>query len=188
MDETEAIQQLKRGDFEGLTWLAERFQLKALRAAYLITGEKHLAEDVVQTKFIQLQNSIRGFDTARPFEPWFLRGVVNASVSAVSRRKKEVHFDQFSDESWLEKLADKAETPNRFQKLELEEEVAAGLNALPVDQRAAIVMRYYLQMSEAEMASHSQVAPGTIKWRLNKARERLRAWFGSDPRKEKRNE
>lgn len=42
-------------------------------------------------------------------------------------------------------------------------------------QRAVLVQRYYLEMSEREMAQHSETASGTIKWLLNAARERLRS-------------
>ena len=48
-----------------------------------------------------------------------------------------------------------------------------ALEKLPPAQRAAIVQRYYLGMSEAEMAGSGNSPPGTIKWRLHAARRRL---------------
>jgi RNA polymerase sigma factor (sigma-70 family) len=49
-----------------------------------------------------------------------------------------------------------------------------ALTKLAPKQRAAIVMRYYLDMGEQEMAEQLSVAPGTVKWRLHQARQRLR--------------
>lgn len=56
----------------------------------------------------------------------------------------------------------------------LREEVWAALGNLSPRQRAAVVQRYYLEMSEAEMAEEMGIAPGTVKWHLHQARERLR--------------
>jgi RNA polymerase sigma-70 factor (ECF subfamily) len=50
-----------------------------------------------------------------------------------------------------------------------------ALEQLPPRQRAAIVQRYYLEMSEKEMALALDAAPGTVKWLLNSARSTLRA-------------
>ena len=70
------------------------------------------------------------------------------------------------------------------QQRELEDELWRQMQKLSAEQRAALVARYYLQMSESEMAGLAQVPAGTIKWRLSKARARLRQLFGDDPRKD----
>jgi len=167
MDEKQAIDRLLRLDPEGLAWLVERCQVKALRVAFLITRERALAEDVVQDKFARLPGTIRTFDRARPFEPWFLRGVVNAAIRAVSHRSRSISLaDGEEAERWLDQFMAHAPGP--------EEQM----------QRAVIVMRYYLDMSEAEMAEAAAVPKGTIKWRLNAARARLQKLLSPDPRKE----
>jgi RNA polymerase sigma-70 factor (ECF subfamily) len=56
----------------------------------------------------------------------------------------------------------------------LNETVWQALVQLTPKQRAAVVMRYYLDMSEKEMTERLAIAPGTVKWRLHTARERLR--------------
>jgi RNA polymerase sigma-70 factor (ECF subfamily) len=63
--------------------------------------------------------------------------------------------------------------------LELARQVNAALQQLSPRQRLAIIQRYYLEMSEAEMSQEMGVAPGTIKWLLNAARQRLRALLAS---------
>jgi RNA polymerase sigma-70 factor (ECF subfamily) len=185
MDEKQAIDRLLTKDYEGLAWLIERYQLKALRTAFLITHERALADDVVQDKFACLPETILSFDRARLFEPWFLRGVVNAALSAVSRRQDISLEDSQEAERWLENLVAQAPGPeDRLQQAELEGHIWQQMQQLPPQQRAVIVMRYYLEMSEAEMAEVADVPKGTIKWRLNTARARLQKLLSPDPQKE----
>jgi RNA polymerase sigma-70 factor (ECF subfamily) len=61
---------------------------------------------------------------------------------------------------------------------QLQETVWQALSQLTPKQRAAVVMRYYLDMGEVEMAAQMAIAPGTVKWRLHAARERLRQLLG----------
>ena len=61
MDEEQAIQRLKRGDVGGLEILVHHYQVKAVRTAYLITGDVELAEDVVQEAFLKVCSAIRTF-------------------------------------------------------------------------------------------------------------------------------
>jgi RNA polymerase sigma-70 factor (ECF subfamily) len=186
MNEKQAIDRLLRLDPEGLAWLVERCQLKALRVAFLITRERALAEDIVQDKFAGLPATIRTFDRTRPFEPWFLRGVVNAAIRAVSRRSRSISLaDGEEAERWLDQLVEQAPGPEeQVQQAQLEQRIWQQMQQLSPQQRAVIVMRYYLEMSEAEMAEVAAVPKGTIKWRLNAARTRLQKLLSPDPRKE----
>jgi RNA polymerase sigma-70 factor (ECF subfamily) len=85
MDEKQAIQRLKNGDISGLEFLVACHQMKAVRTVYLITRDLGLAEDIVQDCFINVFHAARGFDATRPFEPWFVRSVVNAAVKAIQK-------------------------------------------------------------------------------------------------------
>ena len=53
----------------------------------------------MQDSFLQAYRSIRGFDATRPFEPWFMRSVVNASVKMMQRSARQVQVGDESDES-----------------------------------------------------------------------------------------
>jgi DNA-directed RNA polymerase specialized sigma24 family protein len=74
LQEQEAIIRLKQGDISGLEILVQKYQIQAVRAAYLITRDSALAEDIVQTAFIRASELIDQFDVGRPFASWFLRG------------------------------------------------------------------------------------------------------------------
>ncbi|RCK77096.1 MAG: RNA polymerase sigma factor RpoE [Anaerolineae bacterium] len=176
MDEETAIQQLKRGDLQGLEFLVLRYQIKALRVANLITRDLPLAEDVVQECFLRLIRTIHTFDCSRPFEPWFLRSVVHAASRAAQRTNRYVYAVSEAEEEWFETLfgnTPSAETEMEFS--EIQQQVLDALQKLSPRQRAVLVQRYYLGWSEKEMVAELGVKPGTVKWLLNAARNRLRA-------------
>ena len=175
MDETQAVQQLKQGDISGLEFLVARHQVKAVRTAYLITRDLGLAEDVAQDSFLQAFRSIRGFDSTRPFEPWFMRSVVNASVKMMQRSAKQVEVGDEADESLFAELAARVESvEEQVESIEIQDQIWDAMQKLSPRQRAVIVQRYFLEMSEKEMAEEAGSAVGTVKWMLNAARERLR--------------
>jgi RNA polymerase sigma-70 factor, ECF subfamily len=175
MDEQRAILRLKRGDVGGLELLVNHHQLKAVRVAYLITRDLGLAEDVVQDCFIRVYRSIHSFDETRPFEPWFMRSVVNASVKMLQSSAREVEVGEETDEALFAELATRVESvEEQVESIEVQNQIWDAMQKLSPRQRAVIVQRYFLEMSEKEMVAESGTAVGTIKWLLNVARERLR--------------
>lgn len=175
MDESQAIQRLKRGDIGGLEFLVHRYQLKAVRTAYLITRDPQTAEDVVQDTFLQSYRSIARFDGTRPFEPWFMRSVVNEAVKMAQKAARQVQVGEDVDGSVLAELAAQVESvETQVESIEVQNHIWDAMQKLSPRQRAVIVQRYFLEMSEKEMAEESDTAAGTIKWLLNAARERLR--------------
>ncbi len=179
MDEQIAIQRLKQGDIGGLEFLVQRHQVKAVRTAYLITRNPALAEDVAQECFIRAYRAIGGFDTSRSFEPWFLRSVVHAAIKAAQKAEKQVLVEPTVDAAWFENLLGRAESAeDGAETIACQQEIWDALQQLSPRQRAVVVQRYYLDMSEKEMAAQNDVAPGTVKWLLNAARGRLRILLG----------
>ena len=174
MDERAAVERLKRGDVGGLETLVDRYHTRAARAAYLIVRDRALAEDVAQGAFVRAYERIGGFDADRPFGPWFMRVVVNDAVEAARRRERIASREVGGAEEALARLADPDAGPHeRAEAAEVRRRVWLALEELPPLQRAAIVQRYYLGMSEAEMAGIAESPPGTIKRRLHDARKGL---------------
>mgnify|MGYP000480601739 CR=1 FL=1 len=174
MDEHEAICRLKAGDSSGLAWLVMRYQVKAMRTAFLITRDEQLSEDVVQEAFVRLFERIRSFDERRPFEPYLMRSVVNIALNAL---RTQGHTDFRSLDDLGKPLGNLLPFTNVEDEAEinaLKEQMRRAIDQLSPRQRAAVVMRYYLEMSEKEIAKDLSIAPGTVKWVLNAARQRLR--------------
>ena len=183
MDETKAITQLKAGNIAGLEILVEMYQVEAIQAAGLITGDRAIAEDIVQAAFLRAFDKIRGFDETRPFRPWFFRMVVNDAIKAAIRQNRQISLKDDGDadyEAVLQKLTENTREPEgAVEQEELVTEMRQAIARLSPSQRAAVVMHYFLNMSTAEAAEQLKCAPGTIRWQLSMARERLRNLLAS---------
>jgi len=181
MNDQQAISRLKNGDIGGLEYLVSKYQEKALRTAYLITHNRQLSEDVVQETFVRMYQRIRSFDDQRPFEPYLMRSVVNTAINQAEKNLNFVNLDEqitVIDVGNLLEAAGNCE--DAVQEVQKKQAILAALKALPPRQRAVIVQRYYLEMSEKEMSEVQSTPPGTIKWLLNSARKRLRTLLGSE--------
>jgi RNA polymerase sigma-70 factor, ECF subfamily len=173
MNDSDAIHRLKHGDISGLEHLVLRYQVKAIRAAFLIVHDEPLAEDVVQDTFLAIYRHIQSFDEHRPFEPWFMRSVCRNAIKAAKHQAKAVSLDAVYETlpDQLTAMADSPET--QAENAELRHQVWSALQHLSPRQRAVIVQRYYLGMTEQEMSDELTISRGTIKWMLNAARQRL---------------
>jgi RNA polymerase sigma-70 factor (ECF subfamily) len=179
MDDLHAIQRLKNGDLGGLEVLVARYQSKAQRVAFLVTYDEPMAEDVVQDTFIHIYHHIHRFDPSRPFEPYLLRSVVNAALNAA--RKANRHLSLEGDLAQVEGLLSQAATvESEVEYSQLKGQIITALSGLEPRQRAAVIQRYYLEMSEKEMAVALDSPPGTVKWILNTARAKLRGLLGAE--------
>lgn len=178
MDETQAIARIKRGDLTGLELLVRKHQVKAVYAAYLVLQDRQSAEDVVQNVFLRLVERIRQYDDDRPFEPWFIRSVVNAALDMARQRNRWISLDADVETDIrisVEWLTGELPSPQDLMETrELRNAVRQALKKLNADQRAAIVLRYFLEMNEAEMREVLDRPASTIKWRLHEAKRNLK--------------
>jgi RNA polymerase sigma-70 factor (ECF subfamily) len=176
--EQQAIALLKQGDLTGLEFLVRQYQAKAVHTAYLIVGDTALAEDIVQSAFLRIVQKINQFDVQRPFRPWFLRAVVNDAIKTAKRQKRTISLDGSSEAiiNWLLDISPKPEELTETN--DLRQVVWDALQQLTPEQRAVIVQRHFLEMSEAEMVEKLQRPASTIKWWLHTARERLKTLLG----------
>lgn len=177
MEDEIAIARIKQGDLNGLETLVNRYQAQAVRAAYMIVYDRALAEDVAQTAFVKVAERIHQFDEQRPFAPWFFRIVVNDALKIAKKRKRTISLEEQLDESTAHLaalLVDPHPQPEqRLEQKQTRENILNAIQSLPPEQRAVIAMRYYLEMSEADMSAKMERPLSTIKWWLRDARKRL---------------
>ena len=179
MNEQDAIKQLKQGDINGLEVLVRMYQLEAVRAAYLVTRDRSMAEDVVQDAFLQSYECIKQFDAQRLFKPWFMKIVLNHAVKVARKNSRNLSLSYKADQDQTD-LTDTLPAQAMYEpevvlaQAETRKAIFDAMDKLSPSQRAVIVQRYYLNMSEMEMACALNAAPGTIKWHLHNARKRLR--------------
>jgi RNA polymerase sigma-70 factor, ECF subfamily len=168
VDDQNAIKRLKDGDIGGLEILVNRYQVEAARTAFLITQDAALADDIMQDAFLQFYRHIKQYDESRPFAPYFIRIVVNAAIQATRQQQRLVPLNDNLGEDELF-----PDPENEAEAAELRQAIGIALKSLSADQRTVIVLRYYLDFSEREIAEHLNCPPGTVSWRLHAARKQL---------------
>ena len=191
MEDRNAISRLKEGDLSALETLVKRYQVQSVHAAYAIVYDRQLAEDIAQNAFVKIVEKVHQFDEERPFAPWFFRILVNDAVKAARKEKILVSLDEQSDGP-VAKLANWLTDPNLkpeqlVEQKETREIILKAMQYLTPEERAVIVMRYFLEMSEADMVTKTDRPLSTVKWWLREARKRLKILIGSTSEAEESN-
>jgi RNA polymerase sigma-70 factor (sigma-E family) len=140
---------------------------RLVRTAYLLTGDQHEAEDVAQSALIKVYRSWR-------------RVLRSDSPDAYVRQiLAHCHRDRFRKRRvpvWLtDVLPDRAETRDALADSDERQRLMAALATLPPRQRAVVVLRYWEDLSEAEVAATLRCSTGTVKSQASKAFAKLRA-------------
>lgn len=152
--------------------LVDDLRLAALRLATVVLGTSQGADDVVQVAIERAWRARDTYDSTRPFRPWMFRIVANTARNDRRARGRQAH------------LAMRVAGASGGADGSIEDEVVsaderrvvlAGLNRLASADREVIALRYFEDLSEAEMATVLGCPPGTVKSRLSRAMHRLRA-------------
>src|SRR5207247_10914 len=139
--------------------------VEAVRTAYLITRDRPLAEDIAQAAFLRVYERIHQFQVERPFAPWFFRSIVNDALMSERWKRRAPHgIEPGVDEAIL--AAHEPAPEETLIAAETSEAIWEALGKLTAEQRAVIVMRYYVGLNEAEMSSRLELPRGTVKSRL----------------------
>jgi RNA polymerase sigma-70 factor (ECF subfamily) len=150
-------------------WLEEGYP-QSVRTAYLILGNRLDAEDAVQEAFLRAWRFRDSLAKQSSFKPWLYRVVVNTCNSKL--RQELPHRDHRGSDGDLAGATTRDDAPSRIA---LSSDVTRALGDLPLDLRIVIVLRYYADLSEREIAVAIGRKQGTVKSRLHEARRRLAA-------------
>jgi RNA polymerase sigma-70 factor (sigma-E family) len=148
----------------------------AVRLAYLLTGDMALAEDLVQDAFVRLGGRLAHLRDPGAFDAYLRRTVVNLSRSYFRRRKLERAYVQRA-KGEAARASALAERP-----IEVRDEVWTALQLVTARQRAALVLRFYEDLSEREVAHLLNCRPGTVKSLVSRGLETLRNEMRGDER------
>jgi RNA polymerase sigma factor (sigma-70 family) len=173
LEDAELVDLAKGGDVRAYETLVARYQHLAVRTAYLITRDAADAEDVAQEAFVKAYLALSRFRRDAPFRPWMLAIVANEARNRgrAARRRAGLTLRAAAAES-TERAA-----PSPEVAIVEEEERRALLDALDrlrERDRLVIAYRYFLDLSEAEIAAALDCRRGTVKSRLSRAMARLR--------------
>jgi RNA polymerase sigma-70 factor (ECF subfamily) len=171
MSESSWIAGARRGDQVAWEALMHEHQTAAFRLAYLLLGDADDAADTAQEAFIRAFRALDRFDTARPFRPWLLRITANL---AHNRRRSVARYA-----AAVGRLIQSSPQPGLAAGATDGGDEARALwqavRRLGRNDQEVIYLRYFLDLPVAETAEALNVAPGTVKSRLHRALEHLRA-------------
>jgi len=170
-DEANLIVRARRKDPAAWETLTRVHQQPVFRLAYLLLGDADEAEDAAQETFIKAYYALDSFDSSRPLRPWLLG--IAANQARNQRRALGRYLAHLKRFARLQPAA--ASTRDESQPDEIWEVVRRLNRAF----QEVIALRYYFEMSEAEMAETLSIAPGTVKSRLHRALSALREELGS---------
>jgi RNA polymerase sigma-70 factor (ECF subfamily) len=175
--EREWIDSARRGDASAFEELVRRYQEIAYRTAYLIVGDADEARDAAQDGFLRAHAALGRFRPDAEFRPWLLRIVANAARNR--RRSASRRADLAQRASRDAASGDEAPSPEALLLAdERRRELLAAVNGLRVEDRLVIALRWFLELSEEEMAAVLHCPRGTVKSRLSRATSRLRVAIG----------
>lgn len=192
--EAELIARLKRGDDEAFEEMVRDNSARLLALAHSILGDPELAQDAVQEAFLSAYRAIDRFKAEARLSTWLHRITVNSALAIIRRRKcrPEVFL--------AEELADRSEMP-AFDEVSLRSHEEGGgsavdriaqrqesellrrcLAGLTENHQRVLTLRYLNEYDTAKTARILGVAPNTVKTRLLRARDALRAHIERDAR------
>ena len=163
MDDSETIRKVQRGDINAFEHIVYTYQSIAIKIASIITGDPSCAEDVVQNTFIKVYKNLHHFDTNKQFFPWFYKILIHESINYYHKHKKYIAHD----------MSNLTTSRDEYAHLITRIDLFNSIRKLPLEQRLALVYKYYLGLSEQEIADVLKCPVNTVKSRLFYARKKL---------------
>lgn len=171
--ETRIAEEHREGWAGGIEEQYVRHAPSALRLAYFLTGKSDLAEDLVQDAFVRVAARLRHRQFPDNFGAYLRRTIVNVSTSQFRRRRIE--------RAWLARQGSEPRPVAAFDAGD-RDELWLAMQRLPKRQRAAIVLRYYEDLSEREAADVLGCTPGALNQLVVRGMAGLRDSLGSKER------
>lgn len=172
-NDQELVARILDGDQQAFTELVETYQRSVYNLTYRMLGNAGEAEDAAQEAFLRAYQHLKRYDPTRSFKTWLLSIASNHCIDRLRKRRL----------TWLSideplpahpALTSTEETPEQATVTgERQEAVQNLLSGLAPDYRAAVILRYWYDMSYAEIAVTLDTTESAIKSRLFRARQML---------------
>jgi RNA polymerase sigma-70 factor (ECF subfamily) len=153
--------------------LVQRHQQAAFRTAYFVASGADDAQDAAQEGFVKAYRALGQFRSGASFRPWLLAIVANEARNRLRSASRRDSLAMRLAES--RSHGDAAPSPERAALARADREaLLAAMSRLSEEDRLVIGYRFFLELSEREMAEALRCRPGTVKSRLSRAIGRLR--------------
>jgi RNA polymerase sigma-70 factor (ECF subfamily) len=177
IDDTALVNAFLMGENRSFDVLVERYQARLLNFVYRIIGDRERAEDLVQEVFIRVHRHLGRFDRSKKFSTWIYTIASNLGKNELRNRARNplVLFTSITqgwddEERPLEFEDPSARPDDQFRKRQVKELVEQSVAKLPKHHREVFVLREIEGRSYEEIAEITRCNLGTVKSRLNRAR------------------
>ncbi|MCC6261571.1 MAG: sigma-70 family RNA polymerase sigma factor [Anaerolineales bacterium] len=170
------VLQAQQGSEEAFTRLVETYQTPVFNLCYRMLGEPELAEDAAQETFLRAYQNLHRYDRARAFATWLLSIAAHYCIDRLRRRKFSMFsMDMEDEEGNTFELPDPDSPDPEAESIQgqTRDRVHSLLKDLDDTDRAAIIMRYWYDYSEVEIAESLSLTVSAVKSRLHRARKEL---------------
>ena len=167
--EAALVRRCQAGDQEAFRMIVEQYRSILFGTAYLMIRDRVLAEDAVQEALTKMWKHLPSLRVRGSFKAWLVRIVVNEVKQQF--RKKQASLAPLEQASEVAGDFDDAETA--MIRDEERRHLKQALEKLPAEQREAVVLRYFSELTVPEIATVTGQREGTIKSRLSRALSHL---------------
>ncbi len=166
--EPEIIHQVHRGSQEAFTELVELYQRPVYNLCYRMLGNSDEAEDASQETFLRVYKNIKHYDYKRSFSTWILSIAAHHCIDQLRKRRMVViSMDAFP---YLDPPDGSPGPEAAYHQKENQRRVEALLQTLNPQDRAAVIMVYWYDLSYEEIAQSLSLTVSAVKSRLHRAR------------------
>jgi RNA polymerase sigma-70 factor (ECF subfamily) len=171
-EEQQWIARARRGDDQAFTQLVEAYQRPVFNLCYRMLGNPTEAEDAAQEVFIRVYTRLASYDPKRKFSSWLLAIASHYCIDQLRKRRLNlVSWDDLPPWRWL---PDSDPQPEEVTlRHETQHHVRQLLDTLPPDYRAAVILRYWHELTYEEIAEALGSTLPAIKSRLFRARQMM---------------
>ncbi|MCL6478596.1 MAG: sigma-70 family RNA polymerase sigma factor [Peptococcaceae bacterium] len=177
-DDDRLVKRSREGDLDAFEELVKRYESKVYSIAYRFMGNHADASDLAQEAFIRVYQALPTFRGESSFATWMYRITANACRDEIRKqqRHKNLYLEEvISQTGGRSSLAAAGLSPEEsLERCEIHDLVQRQLNGLSGDHRLILVMREIEGMSYEEIAASLDCTLGTVKSRLNRARQALK--------------
>jgi RNA polymerase sigma-70 factor (ECF subfamily) len=176
VDDRALVDAVLAGDRQAFGHLVERETRSVYRACLRILGRPHDAEDVTQESFVAAFRAIRTYRGDGSLRAWLLRIATRQAFRRLSQRRSTVELAEIPEP----RLADSSTEPTRVvTQMESRREVREAVAELPDPYREVVALRFFADLSLAEVAEATGRPLNTVKTHLRRGLERLRPALGT---------
>ena len=175
--ERESITRAAKGDANAFEALMGTYEKKIYALCLRMMGNPHDGEDAAQEAMLRIWRTMGQYRFESAFSTWIYRVTASCCMDAIRRRQRQTQpsLEELGEAEGFDP-ADGGETPHeRAERMETRSEIQQAISAVPETMREVFLLRDVHGLSVEETAQALQIAQGTVKSRLARAREKIAA-------------